>query len=286
MASFLVLLLLVTCLFMHSAYGSNHEEICDICNCYHQKTKLIVNCAYLDLDEIPPGIPIETYKLFLQGNQLPDLGATTSLGANQLPNLKVLYLMNNPIASVTTAFFAVVPRLHTLMLHHCEISSLPANVFSSLTRLKWLWINHNELTAVPPALLHGLVQLREFYMYNNSVVTMPDGVFRDTAVIKHMYMFENNIPVSELSCCQMCGLPEPVDVKWGLVKQDTKLACGYTVDVTCTIAGSPVVCYKTPATGGKGKTYIFSSADKTWRVAKGLLLACLTLALVAQQLLL
>jgi len=279
-------LLLVSGLCAHIAHGSNHEKICDICNCYHQKTKLIINCAYLDLDEIPPGIPVETHKLFLQGNQLPDLGTTTSLGATQLPNLKVLYLMNNPIVTVTTAFFAVVPRLHTLMLHHCEIAALPDDVFSSLTRMKWLWINNNEIASVPPTLLHGLAQLREFYMYNNSVVTMPEGVFRDQGIIKHVYLFENDIPETELTCCQMCGLPEPVDVKWGLIEQDAKLACGYTTDVTCTIASVPELCYKSPASGGKGQTYIFSSADKAWQMAKGLVFACLTLVLVSQHLLL
>jgi hypothetical protein len=240
----------------------------------------------MDLEEIPPGIPVETHKLYLQGNLLPDLGTTTNLGVTQLPNLKVLYLMNNPIVTVTTAFFAVVPRLHTLMLHHCKIAVLPNDVFSTLTRLKWLWINHNELAAVPPMLLHGLAQLRELYMYNNSLITMPDGFYRDQEIIKHVYMFNNPIPTTDLTCCQMCGLPEPVDVKWGRVEQDTELKCGYDSDETCTIAGVSKLCYKSPASGGKGQTYKFSAAGKNWKLATGLVLACVTLVLVTQQLLL
>lgn len=282
MAPILLLLLVLAC--CHVAHGV--DDICEQCNCYHQKKKLIIDCSYMDLEIIPPNIPVETFKLYLQGNLLPDLGTTTNLGVKQLPNLKVLYLMNNPIVTVTTAFFAVVPRVHTLMLHHCAITALPNDVFTALTRLKWLWINHNELTAVPQTLLHGLVQLRELYMYNNSLVTIPDGMFRDQEIIKHVYLFNNPIPTTDLSCCQMCGLPEPVDVKWGRIKQDTELKCGYDNDVSCTVAGVSKVCYTSPASGGKGETYKFSAASKNLKLIKGLVLACVTLVLATQQLLL
>ena len=237
------------------------EDACDVCGCYTRKNQLIVDCAGLGLETIPDNIPTDVHRLLLQGNELPDLGTTTSLGSTVLSGLKVLFVMGNPIASVTAAFFDKCPRVHTLMLHHTELATLPAGVFNGMTRMKWLWLNNNEITALPVDSFKDLIQVREIYLFNNSITTVPGGVFRDQAIIKHLYLHNNNIPKSEIDCCQFCGLPEPVDVKWGHFAQDETLRCGYDGAISCTFNGVAQSCYPV---ANKGQTFIFSAASQRW----------------------
>ncbi len=257
---------------------ATQQNACDVCKCYTRKNQLQVDCRYLGLCGIPANIPPETHHLMLQGNALTDLGGlNNTLGLTPL-NVKVLFLHNNLISNVSAAFFNVVPHVHTLMLHYNSIIDLPGNVFSTMTHLKWLWLHKNQIEALRPNVFYGLNHLLEIYLFNNSIVTIPDGLFRDQGMIKHLYLHQNNIPVTELSCCQLCGLPEPVDMKWGLIPIDQTLRCGYDADVVCTIGGVPTTCYTAPPVG-KGETYVFSAAGRSWSTSIGLTYACISLLL-------
>lgn len=236
-------------------------DACDECLCYRRNDNLHVDCQGAGLTEIPSNLPEDVHHLLLQGNDLPDLGTTTTLGGTPLENLKVLFVHNNPIQSITAAFFDDCPNVHTLMLHHTELETIPANAFNGMVKMRWLWLNNNALTALPEDSFKDLTEIREIYLFGNSLTTIPNGVFRDQGMIKHLYLHENNIPVEELDCCQFCGVPEPVDVKWGLIEQDEKLRCGYDGTVSCTVAGAPRDCYPVD---GKGYTYIFSAAGHSW----------------------
>lgn len=263
-------------------------SMCEECNCFHRKNKLHIDCSYMDLEEIPGDIPTEVHHLQLQGNAFPDLGTTTTLGVTPLTNLKVLFLHNNPIAAITATFFDICPRLHTLMLHHTEIATIPTSPspFSQLTRMKWLWLNNNQIANLYTDTFTGMSQLRELYLFNNSIITMPNGVFKDLEIVKHLYMHENRIPLTEIDCCQLCGLPEPIDVKWGYFEQDDELKCGYDAPVLCTIGGtSNVLCYEpeSAGNGNKGKTYIFSAAGREWTTTGLLISVSIVLATVCSQ---
>ena len=144
-----------------------------------------------------------------------------------------------------------------------------------MIKLKWLWLNNNQITSLPVDVFANLAQIREIYLFNNSITTVPNGVFKDNVIIKHLYLHENLIPVNELDCCQLCGVPEPVDVKWGLIEQDETLRCGYSGTVNCIINGVSQLCYPVKA-DGTGQTFIFSGVGHSWQfmgfVVSGLVL--------------
>jgi Leucine-rich repeat (LRR) protein len=264
----LCFLLLLLCIQLPQVQG----DACDECSCYKRKKKQYVDCSGVGIDTIPANIPTDVYKLLLQGNDIPDLGTTTTLGANQLPNLQVIFVHNNPIASVTANFFVNAPNVHTLMFHHTEIATLPAGVFNGMTKMKWIWLNNNKLTAVPVDAFKSLTQIIEIYLYNNQITTILNGVFRDQAAIKHLYLFGNEIPKSELNCCQLCGVPEPVDVKWGLIPIDTQLSCA--ASSSCNINGVSTTCFNNPS---KTHNYMFSSANRGMVLTGTLVLVCIIL---------
>ena len=239
------------------------DDACDVCGCYSRKGQLHVDCAGLGLTVIPDNIPTDVHKLLLHGNDLGDLGVTSTLGSTILTELKVIFVMNNPIQTITAAFFDKCPRVHTLMMHHTEIATLPAGVFNGMTRMKWLWLNNNAITALPVDAFKDLVQVREISLNGNAITTIPDGVFRDQGTLLQLLLHDNAVPEAELDCCQFCGLPTPIDLKWGLMAHDTQLRCGYDGPVSCTINGV-TANYFPVNDDNAGQTYLFSSANRNW----------------------
>ena len=220
-----------------------------------------MDCSYAGLTEIPAGLNWKVYSLSLQGNDIPDLGTTTSLGSETLSGLKILNLMNNPITSVSSTFFNTATGLTHLMLHHTELQTIPVGTFASLTNLEWLWLNNNALTSIDRDLFRYNTKLKELYLQNNALTTVPNGAFVTQTSIKHIYLHENDIINPD--CCQMCGLPGTVDVKWGYTAQGFALECGCSSDSTCTgvYDGVTTTCHDQSA--GECTSYLMNSGHKS-----------------------
>lgn len=256
---------LVILQFWVSIHVEGKSEACETCTCFWRSNKKYIDCSNLGLTEIPAGINSWVHNLALQGNDIEELGESVTLGSVQLDGLEHLNLANNPIANVTSGFFDVAPNLKSLMLHHTEITTLPSDIFDSLTQLKWLWLHNNALTSVSVNTFKQLVSLYELYLYGNEIDTIPDGTFSSQKAIRHIHLQGNSLGESVPSCCQMCGLPDGVDVKWGDVAIDKEMNCGCGGDYCSTDsqgicndpAGSTLTCanYKFSAAG---RSFTFS----------------------------
>jgi hypothetical protein len=255
-----IFLLLVLALVKESAGKS---EACEECNCFWRANKKHIDCSYAGLTEIPDGINTWTYSLSLQGNDIEDLGLTTTLGSATLSGLEILNLANNPILNLTTGFFDVAPNLKALMLHHTELQTLPDNIFDTLTGLEYLWLHNNALTTVPANAFKYLDNLWELYLQGNALSTIPDTLFSAQKNIRHIYLHDQeNMDETLPTCCQMCGLPNYVDVKWASVAIDEKMTCGcggdYCNNNICNNpAGSTLTC----------ANYQFSAAGRSISVS-------------------
>lgn len=243
-----------------TAWGKS--EICTECNCFWRDGKKHVDCSYSGLTEIPAGLNYKVYSLSLQGNDIPDLGTTTSLGAEVLSGLKILNLMNNPITSVSSSFFSTATGLTHLMLHHTSLTTIPVSTFASLANLQWLWLNDNALTSIDRDLFRYNTKLVELYLQRNALTTVPNGAFVTQTSIKHIYLHENDLSANP-DCCQMCGLPNSVDIKWGYTPQDFKLDCGCSSDTSCTgvYDGVTTTCHDQSA--GECAIYVMNSGQRS-----------------------
>lgn len=255
-SAFISCILLILC-YLPEKRVKAKSEACEVCTCFWRSGKKWIDCSYSDLTEIPAGINSWVYNLALQGNLIEDLGYTTTLGSTTLTGLKYLNLANNPIKNVSSDFFDVTPNLYSLMLHHTELEQLPSDVFSALTSLEWLWLNNNALTSLHSQTFQPLTELYELYLQSNALTSVPDKVFSQLKKLGHIYLNDNPMGTAAPSCCEVCGLPNRVDVKWGETPQDVKLQCGCGGDVC---ADSD--CYQLYRTSATCDTYIFSGSAR------------------------
>lgn len=256
------------------------SEACETCNCFWRLTDgnrmKYIDCSGLGLTEIPSGINTWVHNLALQGNDIEDLGLTTTLGSETLEGIEHINLSNNPIRNVTSGFFDVVPNLKSLMLHHTEIHTLPSDVFDPLTQLEWLWLHENQLQRLHVNTFKKLTNLYELYLHNNNLAYIFDGLFSSQKKIRHIHLHGNNIGMDAPSCCKMCGLPDGVDVKWGDVPQDTEMNCGCGSE-SCTSVGGGV-CNDPAGSTLTCANYKFSAAGSSWSLSWIVTLSSIVLA--------
>ena len=86
---------------------------CAICTCYWRNSHKYVDCSYMKLTAIPEGISTKTSRLFLNGNNITDIGITSTFGSNLLPKLRVLQLNNNPIQYIADDAFQMMQEFVT-----------------------------------------------------------------------------------------------------------------------------------------------------------------------------
>ena len=152
----------------------------------------------------------------------------------------------------------MTPNLYSLMLHHTELEQLPSDVFSALTSLEWLWLNNNALTSLHSQTFQPLTELYELYLHDNALTSVPNKIFSKLKKLGHIYLDGNPMGTAAPSCCEVCGLPDRVDVKWGETPQDVVLECGCGGDVC---ADSD--CYQLYRTEQTCDTYIFSGSARS-----------------------
>ena len=251
------------------------SEACETCNCFWRSNKKYIDCSGMGLTSIPSGINTWVHNLALQGNEIEDLGLTTTLGPETLDGLEHINLSNNPILNVSAGFFDVVPNLKSLMLHHTEIQTLPSDIFDPLTQLKWLWLNNNQLKRLHVNTFKKLTELYELYLQDNDLVYIFDTLFSSQKKIRHIYLHGNEIGSEAPSCCKMCGLPDGVDVKWGSVPQDEEMSCGCGGDF-CT-SDSAGVCNYPEGTELTCANYKFSASGRKFDFSWAMIVASIIL---------
>ncbi|XP_050094765.1 toll-like receptor Tollo [Anopheles aquasalis] len=116
----------------------------DRCSCYHDHTwkTNIVDCGAADYTEVPEHIPMDASTIYLDGNELQQLGSHQFIGKKKL---EVLYLNGSNIRNVHNRTFSGIPSLRVLHLESNYIPELRGYEFDQLTNLNELYLDRNAI---------------------------------------------------------------------------------------------------------------------------------------------
>lgn len=227
---------------------------CVTCNCYWRNDRKYVDCSYLGLTNIPEGISLKTSRLYLNGNNITNVGETSTFGPSLLPKLRVLHLHNNPIQMITDDAFKNVANINTLLLHYTNVSIIPNKLLSNLTSLRYIWINNANLNKIESDAFNGMHKLQQLLLNNNNISHLPSGAFRDLPKLSILHLYNTDLETA--NCCNLCNLPTGVDLKWGTVPMGQQLSCGCSGPVNCSSsATSDLMCFQSGCS-----TYTFNSS--------------------------
>lgn len=164
------------------------------CSCGEKYGFQIADCAYRDLEAVPPGFPANVTTLSLSANWLPSLPE----GAfREVPLLQSLWLAHNKIRTVAAGALASLGHLKSLDLSHNLLSDFAWSNLHSLSGLQLLKMDSNELTFIPRDAFRSLHALRSLQLNHNRLYTLAEGTFAPLTALSHLQI--NNNPF-ECTC--------------------------------------------------------------------------------------
>lgn len=196
---------------------------------------------------------IQTYPpadvFYANGNSLTHIDADTF---GKQPNLKYLYLHNNPnLVSIAPGAFRNMTNLRELLLHYTALELLPAGIFDDLPNLKILWVhNTGNLRYVAPGVFSQLHRLQELRLENNNL-NMSSFDYNASKLwpgtLQKLFLTGNERLVfqqDDQSCCSLCGVSKKANVKAENALDFRKACkvmgkgkgCGYKKERTQTLA--------------------------------------------------
>ncbi|XP_066134233.1 immunoglobulin superfamily containing leucine-rich repeat protein [Saccopteryx bilineata] len=158
------------------------------CDCGQKYGFQIADCAYRDLEAVPPGFPANVTTLSLSANRLPSLPE----GAFQeVPLLQSLWLAHNEIRTVAAGALASLGHLKSLDLSHNLISDFAWRDLHNLSALQLLKMDSNELTFIPQDAFRSLHALRSLQLNHNRLHTLAEGTFAPLTALSHLQLNDN-----------------------------------------------------------------------------------------------
>lgn len=124
------------------------EMICpNNCKCYHDITwnANVVDCSNAGYTEVPDRIPMDATEIYLDGNDINNLGNHVFIGKKKL---QVLYLNNTKLKEVNNQTFKGVDSLRVLHLENNKLVELKGDEFMHLNNLNELYLDHNAIEHV------------------------------------------------------------------------------------------------------------------------------------------
>jgi len=112
--------------------------------CFCNSPSRIVYCSRRGLTAIPPGVPVDSLQLNLNGN-----------------------VFDSPV--MRRANLSSYVKLEHLYLSECRLEALEVGAFADLVALRWLDLSNNRLRAVLPDTFHGL-HLQHLFLNGNRQV--------------------------------------------------------------------------------------------------------------------
>lgn len=158
------------------------------CDCGQKYGFQIADCAYRNLEAVPPGFAANVTTLSLSANLLPALPEGAFL---EVPLLQSLWLAHNEIRSVAAGALAPLGHLKSLDLSHNRISDFAWGDLRNLSGLQLLKLDSNELTAVPRDAFRSLRALRSLQLNHNRLRTLADGTLTPLTALSHLQINDN-----------------------------------------------------------------------------------------------
>jgi len=165
------------------------------CTCYHDETwsSNVVNCASSGHNIIPPRLPMDSTQVYLDGNNIGHgLKSHIFIGRK---NVKVLFLNNSHIESISNKTFNGLHSLTGLYLHGNNLQILNGYEFDKLSHLKELYLNDNMLTAIVNTTFVTLKSLEILRLDGNKLV-----VFTVWQLSLNPYLVEIGLARNEWNC--------------------------------------------------------------------------------------
>ncbi|XP_063268652.1 immunoglobulin superfamily containing leucine-rich repeat protein [Prinia subflava] len=172
------------------------------CSCSTKKNgRLLAECAYRDLREVPRGLSPNVTILTLSANRLGRLGRAALAEA---PELQSLWLGYNHISAVEPGAFAHLLHLKNLDLSHNRLADFPWQDLRGLAGLQILKLSNNRLSWLPRGALAGLRELRSLWLNDNALTTLARGTFEALPALSQLQLFHNPFNCS----CKLFWLKE------------------------------------------------------------------------------
>ncbi|XP_076246618.1 toll-like receptor Tollo [Calliopsis andreniformis] len=141
----------------------------DNCSCYHDHSwsRNVVDCSNAGYKHVPERIPMDATEIYLDGNELGDLGSHVFIGKRRL---EVLYLNNSGIAAIHNCTFNGVGALRVLHLEDNALRELRGFEFDQLERMSELYLDHNAIATVGNTTFRKMKNLEVLRLDSNRIV--------------------------------------------------------------------------------------------------------------------
>lgn len=146
------------------------EMMCpDNCTCYHDHTwsANVVDCSNGGHKSVPAKIPMDATEIYLDGNDLGELGSHVFIGKRKL---QVLFLNSSKVAAIHNRTFNGVTSLRILHLENNRLQELRGFEFDQLENLNELYLDHNAITHVGNATFSTMRSLEVLRLDENKIV--------------------------------------------------------------------------------------------------------------------
>ncbi|XP_023954335.2 toll-like receptor 6 [Bicyclus anynana] len=151
-------------------FACDCEMICpNNCKCYHDITwnANVVDCSNAGYKEVPDRIPMDATEIYLDGNDINNLGNHVFIGKKKL---QVLYLNNTKLKEVNNQTFKGVDSLRVLHLENNKLVELKGDEFVHLNNLNELYLDHNAIVHVANNTFSSLKSLSVLRIDDNKLV--------------------------------------------------------------------------------------------------------------------
>ncbi|XP_073444310.1 reticulon-4 receptor-like 2 [Dendrobates tinctorius] len=182
-----------------------------LCTCYPSPPT--ASCQSHNLSRVPSPLPSQARRVFLQNNQISDLGpglfspftSVLWLFSNRisvlrpgtfqgLEHLEELDLGKNPnLPPLQPDTFSGLNSLLSLHLYQCNIHRLPSELFRGLYSLRYLYLQHNRLTGLPDGLFRDLSNLTQLFLYGNQLRSLPASTFFGLSSLDRLLLHSNRL---------------------------------------------------------------------------------------------
>ncbi|XP_044012871.1 toll-like receptor Tollo [Aphidius gifuensis] len=141
----------------------------DNCSCYHDHSwsSNVVDCSNGGYKNVPDRIPMDATEIYLDGNDLGDLGSHVFIGKRRL---QILYLNNSAITALHNRTFNGAPSLRVLHLEDNSLRELRGFEFDQLDDLSELYLDHNAIAKVGNTTFNKMKNLEILRLDSNRIV--------------------------------------------------------------------------------------------------------------------
>ncbi|EZA59042.1 hypothetical protein DMN91_010790 [Ooceraea biroi] len=141
----------------------------DNCSCYHDHSwsSNVVDCSNAGYKHVPERIPMDATEIYLDGNELGDLGSHVFIGKRRL---EVLFLNNSGIATIHNRTFNGVGALRVLHLEDNALRELRGFEFEQLERMSELYLDHNAIATVGNTTFKKMHNLKVLRLDSNRII--------------------------------------------------------------------------------------------------------------------